>query len=100
MRDHEESGQLEVAYGVTDVSFMAKNFNDLVKECSMVNAKGFGDVYQLSCASAHDDMFNVSSILLKMLRFFCYVRWDSCQVVCFSMMIPSRLLHYIAEVGC
>lgn len=40
---------------------MIKNFGELVKETSLNNTKMLGDMFQMNCPIAHDDMaFNVS----------------------------------------
>jgi hypothetical protein len=61
LRGHEETGTLEVAYGANDAGFMIKNFGVLTKETPLNNTKMMGDMFQMNCPIARDDMaFNVS----------------------------------------
>ena len=64
LRSHDESGQLEIEYGAKNAGFAIKNFGELMKETSLTNTKMLGDMYQMNCSIAHDDVasFNVSSI--------------------------------------
>ncbi|KAF5449270.1 hypothetical protein F2P56_029734 [Juglans regia] len=56
LRDLEETVELEAAYGVNDAGFMVRNFGELMKETSLNKSKMFGDLYQMNCPTAHDDM--------------------------------------------
>ncbi|OAY43854.1 zinc finger protein CONSTANS-LIKE 14 [Manihot esculenta] len=56
LRTHEESDQLELAYGSTDAGFVINNIGEFMKEASLSNAKILGDRYQLDCPFACDDM--------------------------------------------
>lgn len=60
-RSHEETGTLEVAFGANDAGFMIKNFGELMKETSLTDTKLLGDLYQMNCHIAHENMaYNVS----------------------------------------
>ncbi|GKU92844.1 hypothetical protein SLEP1_g6516 [Rubroshorea leprosula] len=56
LRGHEESSQLEVAYGGSDEGFMLKNFSDLLKDASMTNTKMLGDIFHMSRPALHEDL--------------------------------------------
>jgi len=64
LRNHDESDQLEIEYVANDAGFVIKDFGELMKETSSTSPKMLGDMYQMNCSTAHDDMtsFNVSSI--------------------------------------
>nr|AGW52155.1 COL [Populus tomentosa] len=61
LRNHDESGQIEIQYVANDAGFVIKDFGELMKETSSTSPKMFGDIYQMNCSTAHDDMtsFNV-----------------------------------------
>lgn len=62
MRGHEEADTLEIAYDANDAGFVIKNFGELMKETSLTSAKMLGDMYQINCPIAHDDVaFNNSN---------------------------------------
>ncbi|XP_048318853.2 zinc finger protein CONSTANS-LIKE 15 [Ziziphus jujuba] len=56
LREHEESGPMEVAYCSNDAGFMIKNFGELMKETSWTSSKILGDIYQINCPMGQDDM--------------------------------------------
>ncbi|KAG6788003.1 hypothetical protein POTOM_004054 [Populus tomentosa] len=61
LRNHDESGQLEIEYVANDAGFVIKDFGELMKETSSTSPKMLGDMFQMNCSTAHDDMtsFNV-----------------------------------------
>ncbi|CAK7336095.1 unnamed protein product [Dovyalis caffra] len=63
LRNHDESGQLEIEYGANDAGFVIKNFGELMKETSLTNTKMLGDMYQMNCSIARDDMASFNNNL-------------------------------------
>ncbi|KAL5552534.1 hypothetical protein UlMin_039935 [Ulmus minor] len=56
LRVQEESGSLDGAYGADETGFMMKNIDEFMKETTLTNSKMLGDIYNLNCPIAHDDM--------------------------------------------
>ncbi|XP_011036147.1 PREDICTED: zinc finger protein CONSTANS-LIKE 14-like isoform X2 [Populus euphratica] len=65
LRNHDESGQLEIEYVANDAGFVIKDFGELMKETSSTSPKMLGDMYQMNCTTAHDDMTSFNSILIR-----------------------------------
>eukprot|EP00258_Populus_trichocarpa_P043431 XP_024459450.1 zinc finger protein CONSTANS-LIKE 15 isoform X2 [Populus trichocarpa] len=65
LRNHDESGQLEIEYVANDAGFVIKDFGELMKETSSTSPKMLGDMYQMNCSTAHDDMTSFNSILIR-----------------------------------
>lgn len=87
LRTHEESDQLELAYGSTDAGFVINNIGEFMKEASLSNAKILGDRYQLDCPFACDDMslFNVSPLsALQLGEILCL--GSSCNLLWYSVL--------------
>ncbi|KAI5600913.1 hypothetical protein BDE02_01G056800 [Populus trichocarpa] len=63
LRNHDESGQLEIEYVANDAGFVIKDFGELMKETSSTSPKMLGDMYQMNCSTAHDDMTSFNNNL-------------------------------------
>ncbi|KAJ8759379.1 hypothetical protein K2173_006899 [Erythroxylum novogranatense] len=55
-RKHDESTELEIAFGPNNGGFVIKNIDELVRETSLANSKMLGDIYQMNCSITADDM--------------------------------------------
>nr|QTY32128.1 BBX transcription factor [Oxybasis rubra] len=56
MRDHEESGKLDVGYRESDVGFMINSYNSLLQGTGLASSKVLGDMYDMNCSSTPDDI--------------------------------------------
>ncbi|XP_041016266.1 zinc finger protein CONSTANS-LIKE 15-like [Juglans microcarpa x Juglans regia] len=56
LREHEETGTMEVAYDANDAGFMIKKFGELMEGTSMNNTKLLGDMYRMNCRVGRDDL--------------------------------------------
>ncbi|GAB4839722.1 hypothetical protein Ancab_020432 [Ancistrocladus abbreviatus] len=54
MRDHEESGCFEVAYGGNHAGFMINTYTSLLKDTDLVTSKILGDIY--NCSVGQEDV--------------------------------------------
>ncbi|GMH15097.1 hypothetical protein Nepgr_016938 [Nepenthes gracilis] len=56
MRDHEESGCLEVAYRGKQVGFTLNSCSELLKEPDVATSKILGDMYEMNCSVGKEDV--------------------------------------------
>uniref|UniRef100_A0A2P2J868 B box-type domain-containing protein n=1 Tax=Rhizophora mucronata TaxID=61149 RepID=A0A2P2J868_RHIMU len=62
-RNHDEYSELEIGYGSNNGGFLMKHIDEFMGETSMMDAKVWGDIYQINCAIANEDMVSFGNNL-------------------------------------
>ncbi|KAF3659757.1 Zinc finger protein CONSTANS-LIKE 15 [Capsicum annuum] len=55
LRSHEQSRSLEADYSESDMAYMMKSYDELIRGTSLASSKGLG-FSGINCSAAHDDM--------------------------------------------